>query len=121
MTFAVEDIVRVVEQPKNQIVGLVDEVGYIEEIQGEYANIQTMYPDGRRSGCGSVPLKCLAPEPGEQWKRAKEKIEAADAKYLAEAEAYSARWNDNLAKVAAKYRVSVETARAIHEELASFR
>jgi hypothetical protein len=120
MSLAVGDIVRVVKQPDSLIVHIEGEVGYITEIQGEWANIQTMRVDGARGGAGGVPLNCLVLETGEQWKHAREKIEEEDAKYQKEYEHRTAKWNAFVEQVANKYGISVETAHAIHEELGNF-
>jgi hypothetical protein len=125
MPLAVNDIVRVTRQPKDMLSHILGEVGYITEIQdlgerGVWANIQTMRPDGRRGGGGGVPLDCLALEPGADWKRARELIEAEYARDLEECLARGRRWETLVAQVATKHGISPETAEAIHQELGAF-
>ena len=50
MTFNAEDIVRIVKQPPNEPVSLVDEVGFIDEMSERYCSIRTLKLDGGLNG-----------------------------------------------------------------------
>lgn len=113
----VGDIVRIVTQPGNQWTHLVDEVGYIEEIAGPFASIETFTTDGRGAGMGTVPLICLKSETGAIWVRAKRLLDEERERYQAKVLDYDRRFKEMIAHVATKYKVTSEVAYEIYVEL----
>ena len=120
MPFSEGDIVRIVKQPPGALPYVQGEVGFIDEIRDSYAMVETIRADGSRGGGGGVPFDCLAHEPGEVWKQAKNKVDAEKACFLAGAEARTARWQALLEKVAQKHSVTVEAVKEIYKELQAF-
>ena len=113
----VGDIVCVVRQPRNQFASIEGERGFIEEIKGEYANIQTLHLDGTTAGCGSVPLNCLKLDLDPRWHQAKLKHEMRLSQYLEQMQAWSKRWENEVARVAKLYGVSDDVALKIYQDL----
>lgn len=111
------DIVKVVKQPSNQFADIVGEVGFIEEIAGDLAQITTFESDGRCGGSGSVPLRCLRPETGARWREAKRKFDDDLEQYARRIEDYDRRFKAHLAVVAKNYGVTPAVARSIHAEI----
>lgn len=64
------NLYKIVKQPENQYVKLVGDIGYTEEIEGEFCFFRTIYHDGRPGGYGSVPLNCLVEEKSDFWQQA---------------------------------------------------
>ncbi len=117
-----QDIVRVIKQPKNQIVQLIGEVGFITELNDKYpehANIETLKLNDDCGGCGTVPLDCLEIVDDPKWIEAKKKSDEKKAKSLAESIAYSDRYKKRIANIAKKFGLSVKTIRDIQQELYS--
>ena len=120
-TFEIGDIVRVAKQPPNHWVHLEGEVGYISEIRLDgLAEIITMKPEGVASGSGPVPFDCLEAQPGEQWRTAKAKIDAYNAKILAEGRLRGVRWTTHIEAVARQHGLTPDLIRLIHQELKAF-
>ena len=65
--FKAGDIVRVVVQPENQWVSLVDVVGFINEIAGDKASIYALNLQGLVMGAGTVSTSCLVHESAPEW------------------------------------------------------
>lgn len=120
MSIQVGDVCRIVQQPTNQIVRLVGDVGFIEEILGEYANIQTLKLDGSIAGAGSVPLSCLQKETDPRWLKAKELRDQYMDKLMAEGLERGKRWQNKLSEVAEKNSLTKEQVETIYSELSSF-
>jgi hypothetical protein len=118
----VGDIVRVVKQPENQICHLINEVGLIEEILGDWCNIIALRLDGSANGYGSMPLGCLEIEHGLEWKLAKEYYYSQVAKHLKDSDDFNRMVEDGMREIAIKYgyrpdRLGVETIRSIYQEV----
>lgn len=120
MSIQVGDVCRIVQQPTNQIVRLVGDVGFIEEILGEYVNIQTLKLDGSIAGAGSVPLSCLQKETDPRWLKAKELRDQYMDKLMTEGLERGKRWQNKLSEVAEKNSLTKEQVEAIYSELNSF-
>ncbi len=114
---SVGSIVRVVKQPENQIVKLVGEVSWIEEILGDFATFHSMSIDGTKGGCGSVPLKCLELEPNPAWSEAKRKVDEHKAKMLAESLAFSDHVNAGIKEIAHRHHLTPEEIDQIYIEV----
>ena len=114
----VGDIVRVVKQPPDMRPHIVDEVGYVEEIDGEWARIQALRPDGSAGGCGCVPVSCLAPETSSLWTAARAKHDACVKRLHEEGTVFSERVRAKEAELAVKHGISVEAVRNIQQEIA---
>jgi hypothetical protein len=115
--FALEDLVLVARQPKDMIVRIVGEVGYIDSLTSTHAGITCLKLDGSMSGAGRVQLDCLEHEVGSHWMRAKEiwyaKFEQLKAEGIAQTERYHAR----MAELSAKYGISVENVKALYLDI----
>lgn len=117
MTFAAQDIVRIVKQPPNEHVSLVDQVGFIDEISERYCSLRTLKLDGSLNGMGTVPLDCLQAELRPEWR-------AAYDRYKVNLNALSARMRDYsklhdalVHELAVKYGISTSAVLAIHDVL----
>lgn len=120
MTIQVNDVCRIVRQPSNQIVKLVGEVGFIEEILDDWANIQTLKLDGSIAGVGSVPLSCLEKETDPRWLKAKELRDQYLNQLMAEGLERGKCWQNKLAEVAERFSLTKEKVETIYSELRSF-
>lgn len=120
MNIQVGDICRIVQQPFNQIVKLVGDVGFIEETLGDYANIQTLKLDGSLAGAGSVPLSCLQKETDPRWLKAKELRDQKFDQLMTEGLERGKRWQNKLAEVAQKNSLTKEQVETIYSELDKF-
>lgn len=114
------DLCRIIQQPSNQIVRLVGNVGFIEEVLDDYANIQTLKLDGSIAGVGSVPLCCLQQENDPQWVKAKELRDQQFNQLMIEGLERGKRWQTKLTEVAEKNSLTKKQVEAIYSELNSF-
>ena len=117
--FKVGSIVRIVKQPADVLPKIVGEVGFIDSLHenGTHAGFNGLKVDGSISGCGTVMLDCLAPEPAPHWAEAKRLYDERIAKLLEESRACSERISAGIAIIAKKRGVSVEEAVEIHREV----
>jgi hypothetical protein len=114
MTLQVGNLVRVVRQPSNQIVQLVGDVGVINEILNDMADITTIHLDGSAAGCGAVPLFCLEAEARPEWTLAYERKLVNDARVEREYNAFQAHMRAGMAEISRRFGLPEETCREIH-------
>lgn len=124
----VDDIVRVVKQPPNQIAKLVGEVGFVNEIDStgkfareEWIDFVALKLNGDMSGCGAMPSDCLALEPAPEWAEAKRKYDAMRERMFAESQAFNERFKASIAEIAERHELTPELVRQIHEEVEKLR
>lgn len=115
--FSLGNLVRVARQPKDMMVHIVGEVGYIDSLTPTHAGITCLKLDGSVSGCGTVQLDCLEHEDSAQWKVAKGLRDAAFERSVTESVARSERYAARMAELSAKYRISVENAKALNSDI----
>ena len=121
MSFKPGSIVRVVTQPQNQMVHLVGEVGYLDEVSDEHGGMGylcTMRLDGSPGGSGWVPLDDLEAEGDPRGAACKAAIDASREKLRQEGLARGERHRLLITKVGRKHGLTYETAKAIYEEIA---
>jgi len=118
------DVVRVVKPRPvtgGVFIDILGDVGWIEEVMDvdgvPWAQIQTLHLDGSPSGCGGIPLDCLALETAPQWREAKDKRDARFERDRQEGLERAKRWHDRVARVAARHDVTPDVAAAIHADL----
>ena len=115
------DTIRVAKQPSNQWVGIVGEVGVIDEIKDDYAQIDTFdLKRQKQSGSGSVPIDCLEPYSDSRLRAALETREREMAATLAACEARQKKWSELVRKVATENGISCELAEKVMEIGRSF-
>ncbi len=118
--FAVGDIVRIVKQPASQIAHIVGEVGWISEILEGWANFEGLTMEGTRSGCGSMPLDCLALEPEPLWHAAKAKFDKYMEQLVAEGHERYRRRMEHVGEIARRHGMTVAAVLAVERDLQAF-
>lgn len=111
------DVVCVVQQPANLLPQIVGDVGYVEQVKGDYAQIQTLHLDGSLAGTGSVPIACLAPENRQEWVQAKTLHDAEKRRLRKEGQTFSDRVNAKRAELADRYGITVDAVSTILQEI----
>lgn len=111
------DIVRIITQPPNQMVDLVDEVGFIEEINNGTAVIQALNIDGSLSGCGAIPLECLAVESDSKWQEAYNLYQKKFAQNISIGETNQKDIDNLLNEVGKKYNLTGDQIWKIYSEV----
>ncbi len=113
----INDVIKVAIQPRNQSTSLSGERGYIEEISGDFATIQTLSVTGRGTGCGTVPLNCLELETSQIWRDAKTLYDAGRVRFEAEILAWQKQRADKVAQVAKAHGITPAQALEIYAAL----
>lgn len=121
ITMKVGDICRVVSQPPDMIVTIVGKIGFIDEINDEYASFEALRRDGSIDGAGAVPLSCLRVETDPVWIHAKALRDQYLAEILKEGLERTRRWQLKLTEVAEKYSLTVKQVEDLYQELVSYR
>ncbi len=85
------------------------EFAYIQEIQGDYAYIETLHLNSDLGGFGTVPLSCLKICTDPKWIAAKDKRLGIYTEYEKDIKAYY------VALIKAKKAVAEETGLSIEE------
>ena len=114
------DICQVISQPKTLNVCILGEFGFINDMNGDYASVETLRIDGSVKGCGSVPIVCLKKVEDPAWLKAKELHDEHYNKILQEGLDRSRRWQAKLEEVAEKNSLSKEKVELIYNELNNF-
>ena len=65
------DLIKIVQQPRNQQEKLVDVVAIIEGYSGINLAITAISLDGKPMGSGVVPMGCAAIETSKEWLEAR--------------------------------------------------
>jgi hypothetical protein len=119
----VNDIIVVARQPSNQCAQLEGERGYIDEISadGLTAGIRTFDRHGKSLGMGSVPVDCLEREVAPDWAHAKAVLDERQAAYERRVLAYNERYQEEVKRLAKKYKVSATKVRLIHGAIEEWR
>jgi len=110
--FKVGDRVRIARQPGNQWVGLVGEVGVIEEIHGDLCNIQA-YNENGTSGWGTVTLDCLEPYQSPILEQTITRRQAELDRLRREIEERQKRWQKFLTDLSVEFSLPVDTVAEI--------
>ena len=117
----VNDVVRIVKSPENQHCGphLVGLVGFILEIDGEWANVQAITVMGSSAGAGTIPVNCLMPVKEKKWLEARDKHLAWLKRIEKRSQEIGAKQQVMVKQLAVMYGISEEVVEKIHEALAS--
>lgn len=113
----VGDVVKVIIQPTDLGAQVGGEVGFIEEIKGDYASITALKLNGDCGGGGGVPLDCLELETDSKWLEAKEKYDKRINAHYEESKIRTERYKKVLKAVSEKYNVSELKAKKIRNIL----
>ena len=122
------DIVRVIKQPLNLLVHIVDEVGFIESRtkfcesegrakQDDLIQIQTLQLDGSLGGSGWIPIQCVQLESSLEWTEAKNKYDIHINKVLTESKIYTAKIQAGRIEIATRYGITLEVLKNIIKDV----
>jgi len=114
------DLVRIVVQPESHDrrgVSVVGEVGFLERVDGPWAYFVGIHPDGRRSGSGTLPIRCLERESTPSWVRAKELHDERQAKSREASDAHQVWHAEKMAELSAKHGLSVEKLDEVYSDV----
>lgn len=113
----VGDLVRIIAQPKNQMVSLVGSVGIVKEIEDTFIFIETINLDCKCNGSGWIPDCCVISEESSTWIDIQTqylKDYDAELKKLLD---ISNKKSDDIANLASKYHLLLETFLLIYRDI----
>lgn len=119
----VGDVCRITIQPKDLMVKILGEVGFVSEICGEkndHARFESLKLDGSSGGAGTIPLSCLQKIDDVEWINAKAIRDEKYDKIYQECMERTRRYQVLLEEVALKYSITTKQVEEIYQELITF-
>lgn len=116
--FAVDDLVRVIQvAPNSPILLDVGTVGIIGDVRDTHVFVLELDPEGNTRECAWIHYSDLATETRPEWIKAKELHITEFLHMESEYHAQVAKEEEEVASIAAKYGLTVETAKAVYHEI----
>ena len=118
MSFEIDSIVRIIKQPDHVPADVEGRVGYVSELREGEAYVHTLSLEPKKlGGAGWIPFDHLVLELGEEWARARERVDGEMSKLMDKCKQNKIEWDALIRMVAKNHRVPTGTVRAIYEEL----
>jgi hypothetical protein len=115
--FSLGDLVRVVRQPKDMKIQVVEKVGFINQLTPTQANVTGLKLDGSHAWYGTIQFDYLEYEISPQWIEAKRLRDEVLEKAWVESVARTERYNARMFELSVRYGISVEQVKALFSEL----
>lgn len=116
----INDIIKVIKQPKDLMAQILGEVAYVNEINADYISIRVINKDGTRGGGGWIPMACVEIENDPIYKVYKKAFDDADEKLYQDGLKRHKKWMEFVETIAKKYEVPSEKALKMFNEMSKF-
>jgi hypothetical protein len=117
--FKVGDLIRITENGPGVWHDVAGSRGFIEELTpcGTQARVYLLDREGHVKAVGAHPTRLMAHEDAPEWQRALQLHKLEEAALTKRYEKRTESWNKHVAKIAAEFDLTPESAKAIHNRM----